>query len=655
MRLVAKTCHSDTFARLSRIGERTLIDGRRSTPRVPEGPLWTRTVELLGSTWLLGVLAAILSWNVTLAPPSFGLDPSWWGAMYMAAHRGMHFGTQVIFTYGPLAFLRQGWLWYGNLAVLGFIYSSALHIALAVSLVWALRRTLAAPLAALLVAALLLAAIAREVPLALTATWCLVALSREPPGFVRWLLPIGGGMLGAIETLVELRSGPVIWAACLVTLLARRDWRRLIPLFFEVSLVSFAAVWFASGQGLGNLPDFARYAVQIVSGYSEAMGVDSTSTLSAVTVPATVLLGIALAAAAALSSEPQRRRQIGAAVAIGIVMFALYKEAVVRSDASHETTFFSTAAVMCGALAFGRRRALAGAVVLGAAAVALLAIPGDVFFTVNPASHVRETFDQVRLLLRPGQRGRIVFFSDVLAAEHYQVDQGTLALLKGHTVNIDPWEAAAAWVYGLDWDPLPVFQNYSAYTPSLDRLDAAALGSPSGPDRILRENTAVIDGSPPTIDGRLRAWDPPATTRAMLCHYAPLRTTARWQVLGKVGNRCGAPQVIATINTRYGRVTPIPVGRAGGIVYAVVKGASVSGVFERARTFLYRTEFRYATINGASKYRLVPGTAADGLLINVTPSRDYPAPFNLSPNVRTIEFTGGSGPLQLSIEWMALR
>ncbi len=573
----------------------------------------------------------------------------------MAAHRGMRFGTQIVFTYGPLAFLRQAWLWYGNLAVLGFLYSAALHTALSVSLVWALRRTLRGPVAALLVAGALLAAIARDVPLALTATWCLVALSPEPPRFVRWLLPVGAAVLGAVETLVELRSGPVIWAASLITLLARSDRRRLVPVFAGVSLISFAAVWFAAGQSAGNLPDFARNALQIVSGYSEAMGAVGGTALSRLAVPATVAVGLGLVAGATLTSEPDRRRRAGAALMIGLIAFALYKEAVVRSDSHHETIFFSTAAVLCAAFAFGRRRVVALATVMGAAALAVVAVPADVPVSLDPARHVRGTFDQVRLLLSPARRARTTFFFAVGAAEHYRVDPATLALLRGHTVHIDPWEAAVAWVYGLRWDPLPVFQSYSAYTPQLDGLDANALRSRAGPDRILRENTVLVEHSAPAIDSRLRAWDPPATTLAMLCNYAPLRTTPRWQVLGRIADRCGAPRLIATITTRYGQVTPIPVAGPGGILYATVHGAAVTGPLDRARTFLYRAEFRYATVNGGAPHRLVPGTASDGLLLDAPAAVDYPAPFSLSPNARTIRFTGPSGPLRLGIEWMPVR
>jgi hypothetical protein len=92
--------------------------------------------------------------------------------------------------------------------------------------------------------------------------------------------------------------------------------------------------------------------------------------------------------------------------------------------------------------------------------------------------------------------------------------------------------------------PLPVFQEYNAYTKTLDRVNADALGSRSGPERILHENTQLVDPSYPTatIDNRYPTWDPPEKSLAMLCNYVPLQTTARWQVLGRVPDRCGPPR-----------------------------------------------------------------------------------------------------------------
>lgn len=608
----------------------------------------------LSSTWLLGLVVAVLSWNVAFLGLSYGLDPSWWSALYMAAHQGMHFGTQIVFTYGPLAFLRQPWLWYDNLAIVGFVYQAVLLVILSVSVVWAFRRTHGAALAAGLGAVLLLATPARDTALALTGVWCLVALQSRVAG-TGWILAVGGAVLGAVESLVEISSGPVILGAVLITLVARRDWRRLVPTFVLVTVVAFAALWLASGQSFGNLGDYLVRSEQIVSGYSEAMGRQAPGLASRLAPIAMIVIAAGLIAGAGFLTAGRRQR-IGAALALALILFALYKEGAVRADPGHETIFFSTAAVLAAGLAYGRRRASAVAavgVVLALSAVAFAAVPANYEPTLNPVSHVRESYDQIRLMFSPGRRARIELDSAVIMAEHYKLDRTTLGLLSNQTVQVNPWEAAVAWVYRLHWDPVPVFQGYSAYTSQLDQLDSHALSSPAGPTRILRENTLLIDHEPPAIDSRVPAWDPPLTTLTMLCRYVALRTTPRWEVLGRTPNRCAGPRGVGTVTSRYGQVIRVPTVPGRGILYAKVYGLDVSGL-ERVRTFLYRAAFRYAIINGHSPARVVPGTAADGLLLDAAGGVNYPAPFALSPQVQTLEFTGSSGPLRIDFEWMTI-
>jgi hypothetical protein len=517
------------------------------------------------STWTLGVLAAIASWNVAFTAPGVGLDSSWDAALHMAVHRGMHFGNQTVFTYGPLEFLRYPRVWYGDLATLGFVYQSALHIVLCVSLIWALRRTLNAGLVLVLTVLVVVAAPTLDVPLTVAAVWCLAALSPEPPRFAASLVLFGGAALGAVETLIELRSGPVILAMCTITLLAHQHTRRRVPLFIGCAALGLAALWFGAGQGLENLPDFVKNGAQVVSGYSGA------------------------------------------------------------------------------AVAFGRRRMLAIAAVGGLAALSIISFPPESSSSYSPVTRASRAGKEVGILFSAQRRQRLKSRGAEAMISSYGLGPATLRLLEGHSVNVDPWEAGVVWAYGLKWAPPPVFQNYTAYTRGLDRLNSDALRGPNGPERILRGNAV--------LDGRLQSWDPPGQSLAMLCNYVPLQTTTNWQVLGKVPDRCDKPRRINSIRTRFGATVTIPPAAAGGVLYAKVDGAGVAGL-ERLRTFLYRARFRYVVVDHATSYRLVPGTAGDGLIMDVAPDVDYAPPFFLSPLARTLKFTGSSGPLRLDLYWM---
>jgi hypothetical protein len=210
----------------------------------------------------------------------------------------------------------------------------------------------------------------------------------------------------------------------------------------------------------------------------------------------------------------------------------------------------------------------------------------------------------------------------------------------------------------LDWDPLPVFQNYSAYTSELDRLNAAAAESQNGPERILRENQLLVlpEFPTPDLDGRYPGWDPPEQARAVLCNFAPLHTTERWQVLGRVPDRCGRPRPIGSVESRYGEVVEVPAPGAGEVVFARIQGAGVSGL-ERLTALILHARVRQVVVNGSQTYRLLPETAGDGLLLRADPrltAAEGPV-FTQVPQAETIRLEGASGGLKVEFFAMAVR
>jgi hypothetical protein len=231
----------------------------------------------------------------------------------------------------------------------------------------------------------------------------------------------------------------------------------------------------------------------------------------------------------------------------------------------------------------------------------------------------------------------------------YRLDGPTRGALEGHTVAVEPWEAGVAWAYELEWDPLPVFQNYSAYTSELDRLNAAAVESPDGPERILRENQLLVlpEFPTPDLDGRYPGWDPPEQARAVLCNFAPLHTTERWQVLGRVPDRCGPPRPIGSVQSRYGEVVAVPAPGAGEVVFARIQGAGVGGL-ELLTSLILHARVRQVVVNGSRTYRLLPETAGDGLLLRADPrltATEGPT-FSPVPQARTLELGGAGGKLR---------
>ena len=213
-----------------------------------------------------------------------------------------------------------------------------------------------------------------------------------------------------------------------------------------------------------------------------------------------------------------------------------------------------------------------------------------------------------------------------------------------------------AWAYDLNWSPLPVFQNYSAYTAELDRLNAERAASADGPDRILRQNPGAGGGAWPTtraIDDRYPGWDPPAQALAILCNFETLRTTPQWQLLGRIHDRCGKPEPIGSVDSSYGETVNVPKARHGEIVFVRIHGVGVSGL-ESLGSLFYRAKARYAVVNGEKVYRLVPGTALDGLLLRGDRRLTGVGPFAQAPEAKTLELTGPDGGLRYEFFSMAV-
>lgn len=609
--------------------------------------------------WMLGFVIALLGWRVGMNPPAAGLDASWNAGLSMAIHQGLQFGRQVVFTYGPLGFLQGQFLWYGDLAIIAFLYSATIYIAFCTALAGALRRLLA-PAPTVLVAFLIVATLPLlEQSLLLTVLVCLGVLERRHSERTIDLLVLAGGSFAAVEALVKLSVGPVIVAVLVLALIgARARWWK-IGGFVLLFLAELLLLWILAGQSISSLPAFLENTWQIVSGYSSAMlrqvNVPAWKVTVATLVAVVVMGGLVIASAQAHYRD--RRARWCAITLMVIAAFATFKEGVVRTDAGHLSLYFSTACVLWIAVPWTRDRwrwMVAGAAVI--AAVGIPVRPPGLPTNLNVIANVRYAADQVRSLLSESRRQELIGIGRKAMKATYRLDRGMRVALRGRSVAIEPWEIGVAWAYRLDWSPLPVFQNYSAYTKPLDQLNAGAVENAAGPQRILRENQLLVDPefSTPDLDNRYLGWDPPAQARAVLCHFVDLQTTPRWQLLGRVPDRCGRPRFIQSTVTNPGSPIRVPVPRRGEVVFVRIQGAGVSGL-ERVSTLLLHARLRNLIVNGSASYRLIPETAADGLMLRGGLGTPTVGAFSQIPQAKTIAVTGVSGTLRLSFFSFALR
>lgn len=599
------------------------------------------------------LLLALLTWPLALGAPATGLDYSWMSGLYMAVHDGKHFGSEIVFTYGPLGFLAWPQLWFSWLAVLAYLYSAAIYLAFTATLTWLLSRTVGL-LAAALVAFLFLVTLPfhEQLPLLLAVGLSFAALRPDRSPRAVALLAVGGGLLCAIEPLLKLSVGPPTVLVCLLGLTGARADRRQWSAFAAIATGGSLSLWLLSGQDLGSLWDYAVNGAQVASGYNEAMGIDFGPAWQAVFL---VAFGLGLVALVSRADFRDSRAVWCASALTAVAAFVTFKYGITRF--AEGPVALALSALLGIFLMVPWRRQQVALFVTAAAVLGALAL--HTYPTaprLDVVANLKQFTDAAELAIRPGLRQQRIDEARASLQAAFAIDPRIVAALRDKRVAVEPWETAIAWAYDLEWSPAPAFQNYVAYTPRLDRLNAAALEDPSGPETILRQipgGTAPLGGRP-GFEGRQPAWDPPQQNLAAVCNFVPTLTIGPWQVLSRVPDRCGDQHLVSSRRAEPGQAVPVPQAGRGELVLLRLEGAGVEGL-ERLRALLWRARPRFAVVNGGRfSYRLVPGTAGDGLIVSRDRSLSRRGELVELPQVRNLRVDGADGPLRFDFYRVAI-
>jgi hypothetical protein len=625
---------------------------------------------------ILAILITFLAWPILNHPAATGLDPSWQIGLHLVTWMDLRQGVDFVFTYGPLGFLSVPVPYLGGTSLLALLAVGAVYFGL-VAFVLVESRRLVPLWAAILVTLAIARVFASLQPFeafeALVFVVCVEALGgriRLPPASIA----VGLGIAAAIASFGKLNTGVFIAAMGLATAVTidRRWWLGLAA-FAGSAIVSGLVFWVGTGQSIVDLPAFVVGGVQIISGYSEAMGADRDPGLLWMYIAFAGIVGLFAWTAFEASRDWPDRRRLGLALVCIVLTFAMWKVAFTRWNTPYAFATFLVAVAILGPRLRDRRVWMTSLLVVGLVSLAAA--------RVTPASYV-DVVASARSLAReavtavvPSRAAGAEERSRSTLRSKYGLDAATLAELSGHRVSIDPYEVGVAFAYPeLTWAPLPVFQSYSAYTPALDRLNADRLASAMAPDRILRGVQLISDppdwlsrqrgrplaageSIPFTVDGRNRWFEAPATTLETFCRYRQLSANATWQVLGVSGGSCGPAEPLGSVVADAGAVVQVPIEqRPDRFVVVRVHGLEPS-VVDRVKAALYKATEWYVTIDGV-RYRLVAPTASDGLLLAVPPAADGTGAFSFGPPIATLSIAsnqrGGQRTLTYEFESVPL-
>jgi len=588
----------------------------------------------------IAILAiAALSWPVPAGPARTGVDPSWAAGLHLAIGTGVHFGSDLVWTYGPLGFLAWSWPWFGPTTFFAFAFVGVIWVSVCGVTFVGARRVLPAWLAAIVTYAAARASMVLqpyEALLILAFVGCAATLLHREDRVPTWLVAFGG-VLAGIGLLGKLNSGVFIAAIVLVTVLAafRPRWRGLFVLLVSAA-GTVLALWLVTGQRLADLPAYLTESYEIIRGYSQAM---SGPTPAAV-IGVYLLLVLLIATIAAIDARRRPIDQRIGLVAIGLVMaFAFFKTAFVRWNIGYTmaallVVLFAVASVKTPRVVF---LGVLSAVLIASIATARGTSP----LLTRPSTAVVSLVREASVAVAPWRWPTAEERTREQLRVRYALEPEILDALRGTTVHVDPWETAVlqAWP-DLRWRPQPVFQSYSAYTPRLDDLNADLLRGPDAPQRILRKIEETPAGgttaSTDTIEGRNRWFEAPHAMLETFCRYDDAVASVDWEVLARVDRQCGSPEPLATIDARPGETVAVPTDpRPDRFVIARVIGIEDS-TLEHLVTAIYKSPLWYVTLDQDRTFRLVPGTAEDGLLMAVPTSIVRAPGGTFGPAIRSI-------------------
>jgi hypothetical protein len=608
--------------------------------------------------------------------PDAGLDGSWVYSLNQAVAQKMAFGHDIIFTFGPYASVYTHAYHPGTVRLM-LLSCLLLDVCFACCFAWLVRPAAwswAPVLAAILVAPLIvlddwfLSFVLLEVLFVFRLLDEGPGKDKKPICFLLAAAIFGfAGMLPLAKCSMLVLQGCVS-ALCVAFLVLHRRWKMALVCAFATP-IGMLFFWLAAGQRMANLPGFFSASIQLISGYSEAMSLPGPRRQAAL-----FLVGaLAILFAIVFARRLERSLKLFLLLAYGFYLFFAFKEGFVRQDDHVYIAFVALApASLLLMLLQTPRRRLFSPIIWSIALLAMTTAIGfawrEFFFDAAVAQGVppttfrdlsgwalltrlRTELGNGKLLeLAIGTEPQLTFLlpsTYSLRPWHERFDDARREInatsqldfhLQG-TVDVYSFEQSALLSRGYDWDPRPVFQSYSAYTPELIRINEQHLRGTGAPDHIVFQLE--------TIDNRLPALDDGLSWPAMLDNYrvadvsgnwvhltrnsGPLRSESRFMPLGEA-------------SARLGQEVAVPPGT--GPVFVQIE--LVPSFYGRLLDMGYKLPLLQLTLtcsnNQKAVYRVVAGMMETGFFVSplITDNAGFVRLFDPSPpltegtQVRTI-------------------
>lgn len=479
----------------------------------------TTTAKPLLLDWVFRILGFVIMVAIAFCLPLFPameLDSSWRMAIGKFLMEGRQFGTEVVFTYGPLGFAMGKTYWGSHLDLL-IGWHAVQAVVFSAVVFWHAYRLHGYSRIFFFLFFFLFGLTYQDAMHQTIIALAGLELIRRSNTPWRWS-SVALLVLLVILSLVKFTN--LLLGFFLVLLAGGLECRqkrvaglRVPALFFGLFLLG----WMLCGQHLANLPAYFHSSWEISQGYQDAMGLASPSSqlYRALAVVALLLVYLLVN----FLTHPDRIRSLTLSLGALAYLYLNWKHGFIRAD-GHQIGFYYAAltVIVCAPLLLedsprlrvAKHSLLAAAGLLAVVSMDLV-LPGLVRGALGSAQgtvNLHAAFVFGDAYSREIYEGR-------MEAESNNVDLRKIkATVGGSSVDVLGFEQAVAIFNKFNYQPRPVFQGYSAYTPYLSRLNYDYYASDRAPEFVLFKLQ--------TIDGRLATMDDPLVLRLLTQRYTYL-------------------------------------------------------------------------------------------------------------------------------------
>jgi len=434
-----------------------------------------------------------------------------------------------------------------------------------------------------------------------------------------WVSILGG--LTGLSLLVKFDQGfetaalfTVIWAAWLI-----ETWPLSGPLRRQLAFAlfsfpcSFILLFSLSTGSLAAVLPYFSTGWQLLSGYTDSMGLPGPLWQVALAI---ATIGTAFGAIFLLTDL---RVLWSGLTPAAITAFFAYKHAIVRQDAGHAQAFqlFFAAGLLfvlvCARSTHDRRLIVIlqmFSICMGAALVCE-AYPG---FQAAIASRVelRQGYAALESYLHWSTTWRQNGAAEAQERAALRLPHQFGDIVRGGTVDVEPWDVDVAAANGWKWRPRPIFQTYSAFTTALDRLNSLHIAGRTAADFVLL-NFKTIDRRHPFLEA-------PLSWQALSDRYDLKLASPEWLLLGRRSGLRYSPAIpIRRSMAMWGQEIPVPESNGlllmGPHLRRRLLGSVPALFFRPAQIYM---DSLYSS-GRRTTWRCVPETMAAGFVIQPFP------------------------------------